>query len=138
MTQFVSESVKYIGCNDKDIDLFESQYVVPNGIAYNSYVILDDKVAIVDTIDKRKHEEWLVNLDKALEGRKPDYLIIHHMEPDHAGSVVDCINKYPDITLVGNAKTFVYLTQFTGIDSFTNKVVVKEGNKLVLEEVNRL
>ncbi|MDY5911918.1 MAG: FprA family A-type flavoprotein [Inconstantimicrobium porci] len=132
MTQFVSESVKYIGCNDKDIDLFESQYVVPNGIAYNSYVILDDKVAIVDTIDKRKHEEWLVNLDKALEGRKPDYLIIHHMEPDHAGSVVDCINKYPDITLVGNAKTFVYLTQFTGIDSFTNKVVVKEGNKLKL------
>ena len=132
MTQFVSESVKYIGCNDKDIDLFESQYVVPNGIAYNSYVILDDKVAIVDTIDKRKHEEWLVNLDKALEGRKPDYLIIHHLEPDHAGSVVDCINKYPDITLVGNAKTFVYLTQFTGIDSFTNKVVVKEGNKLKL------
>ena len=132
MTQFVSESVKYIGCNDKDIDLFESQYVVPNGIAYNSYVILDDKVAIVDTVDKRKHEEWLVNLDKALEGRKPDYLIIHHMEPDHAGSVVDCINKYPDITLVGNAKTFVYLTQFTGIDSFTNKVVVKEGNKLKL------
>ena len=132
MTQFVSESVKYIGCNDKDIDLFESQYVVPNGIAYNSYVILDDKVAIVDTIDKRKHEEWLVNLDKALEGRKPDYLIIHHMEPDHAGSVVDCINKYPDITLVGNAKTFVYLTQFIGIDSFTNKVVVKEGNKLKL------
>ena len=132
MTQFVSESVKYIGCNDKDIDLFESQYVVPNGIAYNSYVILDDKVAIVDTVDKRKHEEWLVNLDKALEGRKPDYLIIHHMEPDHAGLVVDCINKYPDITLVGNAKTFVYLTQFTGIDSFTNKVVVKEGNKLKL------
>ena len=132
MTQFVSESVKYIGCNDKDIDLFESQYVVPNGITYNSYVILDDKVAIVDTVDKRKHEEWLVNLDKALEGRKPDYLIIHHMEPDHAGSVVDCINKYPDITLVGNAKTFVYLTQFTGIDSFTNKVVVKEGNKLKL------
>ncbi|MSR92597.1 FprA family A-type flavoprotein [Inconstantimicrobium porci] len=132
MTQFVSESVKYIGCNDKDIDLFESQYVVPNGIAYNSYVILDDKVAIVDTVDKRKHEEWLVNLDKALEGRKPDYLIIHHMELDHAGSVVDCINKYPDITLVGNAKTFVYLTQFTGIDSFTNKVVVKEGNKLKL------
>lgn len=132
MTQFISETVKYIGCNDKDIDLFESQYVVPNGIAYNSYVILDDKVAIVDTVDKRKHDEWLSNLDKALEGRKPDYLIIDHMEPDHAGSVVDCLEKYPDITLVGNAKTFMYLTQFTGIKSFDNKVVVKEGDKLNL------
>lgn len=132
MTQFISETVKYIGCNDKDIDLFESQYVVPNGIAYNSYVILDDKVAIVDTVDKRKHDEWLSNLGKALEGRKPDYLIIDHMEPDHAGSVVDCLEKYPDITLVGNAKTFMYLTQFTGIKSFDNKVVVKEGDKLNL------
>ena len=132
MAVFISETVKYVGCDDKDIDLFESQYVVPNGVSYNSYVILDDKVAIVDTVDKRKKDEWLKKLGQALGEKKPDYLIIHHMEPDHAGAIEDCIKQYPDITLVGNVKTFQFLKQFTGIDNFEKTVVVKEGDTLNL------
>lgn len=133
MIPYVTDTVKYIGCDDKTLDLFESQYVIPEGIAYNSYVILDEKIAIIDTVDKRKTNEWLKNLENTLEGKQPDFLVVHHMEPDHAGSVADCLEKYPDITVVGNAKTFQFLKQFTGVD-VQNKVIVKEGDVLELGE----
>ncbi len=132
MKPYISDTVKYIGCDDKTLDLFESQYIIPNGIAYNSYVILDDEIAIIDTVDKRKTEEWLSNLEEALDGKQPTYLVIHHMEPDHAGSVKDCMDKYPGISLVGNKKTFQFLKQFTGIDMPDNAIVVAEGNTLDL------
>ena len=108
----ISDDIKYIGVDDKDIDLFESQYVVPNGVSYNSYVILDEKIAIMETIDKRKTNEWLDNLDKALNGRMPDYLVISHLEPDHAYNIKTVTDKYPNIKLVGNNKTFAFLPQF--------------------------
>ncbi len=128
----VTDSIKYIGVDDKDLDLFESQYIIPNGIAYNSYVILDDKIAVMDTVDARKTEEWLENLEKALNGRAPDYLVISHMEPDHASNIKLLTEKYPSVTLVGNAKTFVMLPQFFDIDESVSKLVVKEGDKLSL------
>lgn len=126
----ISDSVKYIGADDLDIDLFESQYVVPNGISYNSYVILDDKIVIMDTIDKRKTNEWLENLEKVLDGRKPDYLVIQHMEPDHAASVKLIADKFPEMKLVGNIKTFSMIPQFFDINIEDRKVVVKEGDTL--------
>lgn len=132
MKPFVTDTVKYIGCDDKTLDLFESQYIIPNGIAYNSYVILDDEIAIMDTVDKRKTDEWLSNLEEALEGRKPTYLVIHHMEPDHAGSIQACMEKYPEITLVGNKKIFEFLKQFTGIDVMDKGFIMSEGNVLNL------
>ena len=94
---YISDSVVYVGVDDKTIDLFESQYVVPNGVSYNSYVILDDKIAIMDTVDRRGTDEWLVNVEKALAGRKPDYLVIQHLEPDHAGSIEILADKYPEM-----------------------------------------
>ena len=94
---YISDSVLYVGVDDKTIDLFESQYVVPNGVSYNSYVIMDDKIAIMDTVDPRKTTEWLANVEQALAGRKPDYLVIHHMEPDHAGSIQQLAEKYPEM-----------------------------------------
>ena len=102
----VTDSVKYIGVDDHDIDLFESQYVVPNGVSYNSYVILDEKVAVMDTVDARKTDEWLANLEEALEGRNVDYIVVSHMEPDHAASLQVLAEKYPEAQIVGNAKTF--------------------------------
>ena len=102
----ISDSIVYIGCNDYDIDLFESQYVVPNGMAYNSYVILDEKIAVMDTADARVTDQWFSNLENALNGKTPDYLVIHHLEPDHAGNIKNFIEKYPNATLVGNAKIF--------------------------------
>ena len=102
----ISDSIKYIGVDDKDIDLFESQYVVPNGIAYNSYVIFDEKIAVMDTVDKRKTNEWLINLEKTLDNNKPDYLVISHLEPDHASNIKLLADKYPKMKLVGNVKTF--------------------------------
>ena len=102
----VTDSVKYIGVDDHDIDLFESQYVVPNGVSYNSYVILDEKVAVMDTVDARKTDEWLVNLEEALDGRNVDYIVVSHMEPDHAASLQVLAEKYPEAKVVGNAKTF--------------------------------
>ena len=108
----ISESVVYIGVDDKELDLFESQYEVPNGMAYNSYVILDDKIAVMDTADSRVSEIWLGNLEFALQGRKPDYLVVDHVEPDHSGSIAAMLEKYPDTVLVGNAKTFAFLEQF--------------------------
>ncbi len=128
---FVSNDVKYIGCNDYDLDLFESQYIIPNGISYNSYVIIDDKIAVMDTVDNRKTEEWFNNLDVALNGRTPDYLIVQHMEPDHSANIQKFIEKYPASTIVGNTKTFVMISQFFDVD-IPNKLVVKEGDELDL------
>lgn len=128
----VTDSIKYIGVDDKDLDLFESQYIVPNGIAYNSYIILDEKIAVMDTVDARKTEEWLDNLAEELCGKEPDYLVISHLEPDHAANIQLLCEKYPNITLVGNAKTFAMLPQFFEIDEAIEKLVVKEGDKLSL------
>ncbi len=129
----ISDNIKYIGADDKDIDLFESQYVVPNGVSYNSYVIIDEKIAIMETIDKRKTNEWLDNLNQALNGRKPDYLIISHLEPDHAYNIGTVIQKYPNIKLVGNNKTFAFLPQFFDIkDLNERKIEVKDGDILDL------
>ena len=102
----ISDSVIYIGADDHDIDLFESQYVVPNGVSYNSYVIIDEKIAVMDTADPRVTDVWFDNLEKALGGRKPDYLVVQHMEPDHAGNIKKLAEKYPEMKIVGNAKTF--------------------------------
>jgi flavorubredoxin len=133
MQVLISDSIKYIGVDDKDLDLFESQYVVPEGVSYNSYVILDDKVALMDTVDARCTEEWEKNLTEALAGRKVDYLVISHMEPDHAGSIDKVLSLFPEITLVGNAKTFQFLAQFSEKDvEGVNKLVVKEGDTLSL------
>ena len=129
---YVSDAVKYIGVNDKTIDLFESQYVVPNGVSYNSYVIMDEKIAVMDTVDKRGTEEWLGNLEAELGERTPDYLVVQHMEPDHAGSVKILADKYPSMQLVANAKTFTMMEQFFDMDLTDRKVVVKEMDTLSL------
>ena len=110
--EFITPSIAYVGVDDENIDLFESQYRVPNGMAYNSYILFDEKIAVMDTVDKRGTQAWLANVAGALDGRQPDYLVIHHMEPDHAGSIRDLLRRYPQITLVGNAKTFTMLAQF--------------------------
>lgn len=127
----IANDIYYIGVNDKTLDLFEGQYQIPNGIAYNSYVIMDDKIVVMDTVDKRKSQEYLKNLEKVLEGKIPDYLVISHLEPDHASSIQALVDKYPDITLVSNAKTFQMLPQFFQLDS-GKTVVVKEGDTLEL------
>lgn len=129
---FISDSIKYVGVDDKDIDLFESQYMVENGMSYNSYLIIDEKIALMDTVDIRKYEEWSKNVDKALGGRSVDYIVVHHMEPDHAGSLANAIEKFPDATIVGNAKTFMFFNQFFDIDITDRKLEVKEGDTLSL------
>ena len=131
---YISEQIKYIGVNDHDIDLFESQYVVPNGVSYNSYLILDEKVAVMDTADKRMEEVWFTNLESALSERTPDYLIVSHMEPDHASLIAKFIQKYPNAKIVGNAKTFPMIAQFFAMDLEDNKLVVTEGEELCLGE----
>ena len=128
----ISDSIKYIGVDDRDIDLFESQYVVPNGISYNSYLILDDKIAVMDTVDRRKGDEWLRNLETALDGRTPDYLVTLHMEADHASIIAEAMNRYPAMKIVGNAKTFAMTAQFFGSDYADRRVVVCEGDTLPL------
>lgn len=130
----ISDTIKYIGVDDKDIDLFESQYIVPNGISYNSYVILDEKICVLDTVDKRKTDEWVANLENVLDGKTPDYLIINHLEPDHASNIQLLADKYPEMKLVGNAKTFNMLPQFFDIDLTDRTVTVKEGDSLNLGE----
>lgn len=130
----ISNAIKYIGVDDKTIDLFESQYIVPNGISYNSYVILDEKICVLDTVDKRKTDEWFENLEKTLDGKKPDYLVINHLEPDHASNIKALADKYPEMKLVGNAKTFNMLPQFFDIDLTDRTVTVKEGDTLSLGE----
>ncbi len=133
MEMKISDAIKYIGCDDKTIDLFESQYPVPNGVSYNSYVIMDDKIAVMDTADPRVTEEWLANLEKVLDGRKPDYLVVSHMEPDHSGSIKVFLEKYKDTTVVGNAKTFTMMGQFMDTALFEgHKLVVAEGDTLEL------
>ncbi len=134
MNTNISDAIKYIGVDDKDIDLFESQYIVPNGISYNSYVILDEKICVLDTVDKRKTDEWVANLENVLDGKTPDYLIINHLEPDHASNIQLLADKYPNMKLVGNAKTFNMLPQFFDIDLTDRTVTVKEGDSLNLGE----
>lgn len=128
----ISDAVKYIGVDDKTIDLFESQYVVPEGVSYNSYLIMDEKVALMDTVDVRGMQEWEKNLTDTLDGRKVDYLVIQHLEPDHAGSIGRLLELYPEVTLVGNAKTFAMLPQFFDIDPDVKKLTVAEGDTLSL------
>lgn len=128
----VSDSVKYIGVDDTDIDLFESQYPVSDGVSYNSYIILDDKIAVMDTVDERKTDEWFSNLTEVLEDRQPDYLVISHLEPDHSSNIERLAVRYPDMKLVGNAKTFQMLPQFFDMDFSERSIVVKEGEELSL------
>ncbi|EXM37456.1 flavodoxin [Ruminococcus albus SY3] len=129
----ISKSIVYIGADDKDIDLFESQYDVPNGMAYNSYAILDEKVCIMDTADKRVSDVWLANVKKALGDRKADYLVVQHVEPDHSGNIAKLMAEYPDMKVVGNAKTFTMLGQFFDIpDIGARSITVKEGDTLEL------
>lgn len=127
----VTDSILYVGVNDHEVDLFEGQYVVPNGMAYNSYVILDDKIAVMDTVDIHFAQEWLNNIAEALDGKKPTYLVVQHMEPDHSASIAEFLKVYPDAIVVGNAKTFVMMQQFFGADVAPNREVV--ANKGTLE-----
>lgn len=126
----ISDSIRYIGANDDELKIFENQYNLPNGMAYNSYLIKDEKVVVMDTIDRRKTETWLQNLENELQGRNIDYLVISHLEPDHAGSIKIFLDKYPDTTLVGNSKTFEMLPQFFDINPDIKKITVKEGDTL--------
>ncbi len=128
----ISDAVKYIGVDDKTLDLFESQYVIPNGISYNSYVILDDKIAVMDTVDRRASDEWMEKLERVLAGRTPDYLVVHHMEPDHAANIQNLAEKYPSMKIVSNAKAFGMMNQFFTFDLADRKVVVKENDTLEL------
>lgn len=128
----ISNDIAYIGVNDREIDLFEGQYVVPNGMAYNSYVILDEKIAVFDTVDKNFGTQWLKNLDKALGGKTPDYLIVQHMEPDHSANIVLFAEKYPDAKIVANDKAFVMMSQFFDFDLGDRKMSVKNGESLSL------
>ena len=133
MISNVTETIKYIGVDDTTIDLFESQYIVPNGISYNSYLIKDEKIAIMDTVDLRKGEEWFANLEEALEGRTPDYLVVQHMEPDHAGNIANLLAKYPAIKIVASAKAIQMMPQFFEDTCFEGKTIaVKEGETLNL------
>ena len=129
----ITAAIKYIGAEDKDLDLFESQYVIPNGVSYNSYVILDEKVAVMDTIDQRRTDEWLANLERELDGRNVDYIVVSHLEPDHAASLQVLAEKYPEAKLIGNAKTFNMIPQFFSIDNLADRsVTVKEGDTVSL------
>ena len=126
----VTEDIIYVGVNDHEVDLFEGQYDVPNGMSYNSYVVLDEKVAVFDTVDAHFKDEWLANLEEAFAGRTPDYLIVQHMEPDHAANIANFAEKYPEAKIVGNAKTFPMMKQFFGTDFADRQIVVKEGETL--------
>lgn len=126
----VTEDIIYVGVNDHEVDLFEGQYDVPNGMAYNSYVVLDEKVAVFDTVDAHFKDEWLANLEEAFAGRTPDYLIVQHMEPDHAANIANFAEKYPEAKIVGNAKTFPMMKQFFGTDFADRQVIVKKGETL--------
>ena len=128
----ITDTIKYVGVNDETIDLFEGQYRMLHGVSYNSYVILDEKIAIMDTVDQRATEEWLSNLEGVLEGRTPDYLIVSHMEPDHAANIQRVAEKYPEMKLVGNAKTFPMIAQFFDLNIEGREVIVKEGDTLSL------
>ena len=128
----ITEQIKYIGADDKTLDLFESQYLIPNGVSYNSYLILDEKIAVMDTVDMRVTGEWLRNMDRELQGKEPDYLIVSHMEPDHAANIEMLARRYPKMQIVANAKTFPMMEQFFNLDVSDRKVVVAEGDTLSL------
>ena len=128
----ITDDIRYIGVNDHDVDLFEGQYVVPNGMAYNSYAIVDDKIAIMDTVDQHFTEAWLANMEAALEGRKPDYLVVQHMEPDHSANIANFLEAYPEATVVSSAKAFVMMKNFFGSDYADRRIVVGEGDTLNL------
>ncbi len=132
MVNHVTDTIYYVGANDHDVDLFEGQYVVPSGMAYNSYVIMDNSIAVMDTIDQTKTEEWLDKIEEVLDGALPDYLVVQHMEPDHAASIEAFVNKYPSVTVVGNAKTFVMMGQFFPNMKMERTMDVKEGDALSL------
>ena len=129
---FITKDIRYVGVNDHDVDLFEGQYVVPNGMSYNSYVILDDKIAVMDTVDQNFTQEWLDNVAAVLEGRKPDYLVVHHMEPDHSANIANFLAAYPEATVVSSAKAFVMMKNFFGTDYADRRIVVGEGDTLAL------
>lgn len=130
----ITNSIKYVGVNDHEVDLFEGQYIVPNGMAYNSYVILDEKIAVMDTVDINFKDEWLSNIAEVLGDKKPDYLIVQHMEPDHSANIKNFLDVYPDATVVGNAKTFTMMDQFFQLDPSVNRLVVKNNETLTLGE----
>ena len=130
----ITNDIKYVGVNDHKIDLFEGQYIVPNGMAYNSYVILDDKIAVMDTVDRNFKHEWLNNLEDTLGGRKPDYLIVQHMEPDHSANIMNFMENYPEVTIVSSAKAFAMMGNFFGTQFEDRRIVVKEGDTLELGE----
>lgn len=128
----VTDSIKYIGVDDHEIDLFEGQYIVPNGMAYNSYVILDDKTAVIDTVDANFGEQWMENLKTALDGKKPDYLVVHHMEPDHSANIAFFMKEFPDTKIVASAMAFVMMKNYFGTDYSANAITASDGFKLSL------
>ena len=128
----ITNDIRYIGVNDHEIDLFEGQYIVPNGIAYNSYVILDEKIAVMDTVDRNFNEQWMANLQAELGDRKPDYLVVHHMEPDHSANIDNFLKAYPEATVVSSAKAFAMMKGFFGTDYADRRIVVGEGDTLSL------
>ena len=128
----ISNTIKYIGVNDHDISLFEGQYEVPNGMAYNSYLILDDKLAVLDTVDAHFTEEWLNNLKKLLGSRQPDYLIVQHMEPDHSAGITIFMETYPNATIISSAPAFNMMKQFFGTDFAERRSIIKDGDTLSL------
>ena len=132
---YISDSIKYIGADDTTLDLFESQYIVPNGVSYNSYIIMDEKIAVMDTVDQRKTDEWFDNLNKALDGKTPDYLVVSHLEPDHAANIQNFVEKYPTAKLVLSMKAKAMMPQFFEIDNLDDIcITVKEGDTLELGE----
>ena len=128
----ITNDIRYIGVNDHEVDLFEGQYVVPNGMSYNSYAIMDEKIAIMDTVDQNFTDEWLKNIETVLEGRKPDFLVVHHMEPDHSANIHKFLTAYPEATVVSSAKAFTMMKQFFGTDFSDRRIVVGEGDTLCL------
>ncbi|MCI5970205.1 MAG: FprA family A-type flavoprotein, partial [Oscillospiraceae bacterium] len=128
----ITNDIKYVGVNDHNIDLFEGQYVVENGMAYNSYVILDEKIAVFDTVDMHFTHEWLDNIENVIGSKKPDYLIIQHMEPDHSANILNFMNNYPETVIVSSEKAFAMMNQFFGSDFSDRKIVVGEGDTLSL------
>ena len=129
---FITNDIQYVGVNDRKVDLFEGQYEVPNGMAYNSYVILDENIAVMDTVDQNFTEEWLENLQTVLEGRKPDYLIVQHMEPDHSANIANFLREYPNAVVVSSAKAFTMMKGYFGEDYADRRIVVGEGDTLTL------
>lgn len=128
----ITNDIRYVGVNDHQIDLFEGQYIVPNGMAYNSYVILDEKITVMDTVDVRFGEEWLANIAAVLDGKQPDYLVVQHMEPDHSASIVAFLNRYPEASVVGNAKTFTMIDQFFPEAPAFKRITVQDSETLSL------